>query len=236
MLFKKMLTALRGKATETGEAIVDSQALRIMDQEVRDAEKHLHEAKDQLRNMMGKRNIAMRKVDELTASINEREQQAVDALNKGQEALAQEVAERIAALESERQVEQANVDQYQKTVASLKATVDKSERDIKRIKQETSHVRATDAAQKAQAAVASQNVGHQASMSSAMASLERIKERQALDGEKHAIAEQQAAEASGADLDARLAKAGIGGASESTASSVMARLKAQQRDDQKAAE
>ena len=40
-ILAKMFTALRGGATEAGEAVVDHQALRILDQEMRDAEKEL---------------------------------------------------------------------------------------------------------------------------------------------------------------------------------------------------
>lgn len=39
------MTALRGKANETGQSVVDSQALRILDQEIRDSENHLSRSK-----------------------------------------------------------------------------------------------------------------------------------------------------------------------------------------------
>lgn len=51
-LFTKLFTALRGAGTEVGEAIVDSQAMRIMDQEMRDARGHLDEAKENLAKVM----------------------------------------------------------------------------------------------------------------------------------------------------------------------------------------
>lgn len=40
-VWSKLLTALRGGANEMGEAVVDSQALRILDQEIRDADLEL---------------------------------------------------------------------------------------------------------------------------------------------------------------------------------------------------
>ena len=45
-IFSKIITAIRGGATEVGEAIVDSQAMRILDQEIRDAGEDLRLAKD----------------------------------------------------------------------------------------------------------------------------------------------------------------------------------------------
>ena len=43
-VWSKLLSALRGGANEVGEAIVDSQALRILDQEIRDADVELRKS------------------------------------------------------------------------------------------------------------------------------------------------------------------------------------------------
>ena len=51
------MTALRGKATETGQTVVDSQALRILDQEIRDSENHLSQSKTELTRLMGQRQL-----------------------------------------------------------------------------------------------------------------------------------------------------------------------------------
>ena len=45
-IWNKFLTALRGVANETSEAIIDTQAIRIMEQEIRDAKDHLDNAKE----------------------------------------------------------------------------------------------------------------------------------------------------------------------------------------------
>lgn len=227
MLLRKILTALRGKATETGEAIVDSQGIRIMEQELRDAKSALNKANEELTTLMAKRNLAARQVDALADKIADYEKSAMAALEKGEQSLAEEVAEEIARLEGERDVAQANVSQYDDSVAALKSTIAKSKGEMRRVEQQMSHVKATEAAQKAQAAVASQHAGQNASMSSAVASLERIKERQAMQAEKLRVGEQIQAQESGADLEARLAKAGIG-QQPSSGNDVLARLKAKQ--------
>ena len=43
-VWKKLVTALKGGATEAAEAVVDSQALRILDQEIRDAKEELRKS------------------------------------------------------------------------------------------------------------------------------------------------------------------------------------------------
>ena len=51
-IWAKMITALRGGVNEAGEAVIDSQALRILDQEVRDASEELKRSKDGLAEIM----------------------------------------------------------------------------------------------------------------------------------------------------------------------------------------
>ncbi|RUR31549.1 PspA/IM30 family protein [Vreelandella andesensis] len=227
MLLRKMFTALRGKATETGEAIVDSQGIRIMEQELRDAKTAMNRASEELTTIMARRNLAAKEVDTLSDKMAEYEKSAMAALEKGEQSLAEEVAGEIARLESEREIAQANVTQYDGTIEALKSTIAKSKGEIRRVEQQMSHVKATEAAQKAQAAVASQHAGQNASMNSAVASLERIKERQALQAEKLKIGETMQAQDSGADLEARLSQAGIG-KQQTSGSDVLARLKAKQ--------
>jgi len=222
-----MFTALRGKATETGEAIVDSQGIRIMEQELRDAKAAMNRANEELTTIMARRNLAAKEVDTLSDKMAEYEKSAMAALEKGEQSLAEEVAGEIARLEGEREVAQANVTQYDGTIDALKSSIAKSKGEIRRVEQQMSHVKATEAAQKAQAAVASQHAGQNASMNSAVASLERIKERQALQAEKLKIGESMQAQDSGADLEARLAQAGIG-KQQTSGSDVLARLKAKQ--------
>ncbi len=40
-VWKKLITAVRGGANEAAEAVADNQALRILDQEIRDAKEEL---------------------------------------------------------------------------------------------------------------------------------------------------------------------------------------------------
>ena len=53
-VWRKLLTAVRGGAHEVGEAVVDSQALRILDQEIRDADDELHRSREALAGIMAK--------------------------------------------------------------------------------------------------------------------------------------------------------------------------------------
>ena len=100
-IWAKVATAIRGGVSEAGEAIVDNQALRILDQEIRDADSSLGKSKEALTGIIAKRKLADKKVDSLKASLSEYEGYAMQALDKGDEGLAVEIAEKIAGLESE---------------------------------------------------------------------------------------------------------------------------------------
>nr|WP_290702342.1 PspA/IM30 family protein [Halomonas sp. UBA3074] len=230
-MLSKIMTALRGKANETGQTVVDSQALRILDQEIRDSEKHLSQSKTELTRLMGQRQLNSNKADTLESKIAELEKSAEAALDKGEEALAVEVAERMVALQDDLEAERAIVSEYDASIEKLRGAIRGTDNQLRQLKQQVSVVKATESAQKAQSAVASRHSGQNSAMSSAMESLERIKERQQLNSAQMSAADEMAAEESGSSLEARLKAAGIGG-QERKADDMLARLKAKKNTPQ----
>ena len=103
-IWSKLFTALRGGASEVGESIVDQQALRILDQEIRDADSALANAKRELVSIMAKHKLAAVRVGEYDAKIKDLESKAMAAIQANREDLALEVAEAISTLTNERDV------------------------------------------------------------------------------------------------------------------------------------
>src|SRR5690606_26723075 len=224
-VWSKLLTALRGGANEMGEAVVDSQALRILDQEIRDADLELRKSKEALAEIMAKHKLASDKVSKSAASIAEYEQYALKALEAGNETLAREVAEKIANLEIEQAGEREQAEGFAASVAQLRKAVTQAEGNIKRLKQQVDTVKATESVQKAQMAVAQRYGGSQAKLQTAVESLERIKQKQAERAAKmEASAELAATSAPDDSLETKLRAAGIK-ADNASANSVLARLK-----------
>lgn len=224
-VWSKLLTALRGGANEMGEAVVDGQALRILDQEIRDADLELRKSKEALAEIMAKQKLAAERASKATAKVEEYEQYALKALEAGNETLAQEVAGKIANLEVELASEREQSDAYAASVTQLRKAVSQAEANIKRMKQQVDTVKATESVQKAQMAVAQRFGGSQAKLHTAVESLERIKQKQAERAAKMEATAELAAEAGADDsLDAKLRAAGIVAQSNS-ADSVLARLK-----------
>ncbi len=224
-IWAKVITAVRGGVSEAGEAIVDNQVLRILDQEIRDADNDLVKSKEALTSIIAKRKLADKKIEGLKKSIAEYEGFVAQALDKGDEALAGEIAEKIAGDETQLMAEEGVAQSYGASEDQLRKAVFSIEGNLKRLKQQVDTVKATEKVQRAQAAVAARHSGVSSSMNNAVDSLERLKTRQAERAAKFEAASELADADEDVSLDNKLKAAGIvgGGAS---GSDVLARLKA----------
>lgn len=228
-IWSKLVTALKGNVNEMGEAVVDGQAMVILDQEIRDTDKELREAKSALAEIMAKHKVAEENNGKLKKQIAEYEDYAIKALDKDEQQLASEVAEKIARLENDLNGQQEVADGYGRSVADLRKSVQQAEGNLRRLRQQADTVRATESVQKAQASVAHRHSGSNAKMQTAMDSLERIKQKQAERGARMEAARELAQEEQGSDLSEKLRAAGIAPGSHN-ADDVLNRLK-QKRGD-----
>lgn len=226
-LWSKMLTALRGGMNEAGEAVVDAQALRILDQEVRDAASELKLSKESLVAIIAQQKVAEQKVVALKESITEYEGYAIQALNKDDEVLALEVAEKIAGLENQLATEAESVTGFSESSTNLKSAIASADNNIKRLKQQIDTVKATESVQRAQESVSQRYAGSNTKLQTAMDSLERIKEKQVLNAAKLQASEELNADVGDQSLKGKLEKAGIAPQGQQ-ASLVLERLKNKQ--------
>ena len=223
-LFNKIWTGLKGHATEAGQAVVDANALTILDQEIRDADAALNKARDQLSLIAAKRSMAEKEVADLQADRNKYYDAAKKALDKGDEDLARRAAERVATLDTELAAKNQVVTDYSGSENQMRQSVTAIEAKIKGLKQQVETVKANEAVIKAQAAVASSHSGMSSKLGDASESLKRLKERQAMQKARMAEAEKLEAASTGADLAAALADAGITG-TKSSADDILAGLR-----------
>lgn len=229
-IWKKLLTAIRGGATEVGEAIVDTQALRILDQEIRDAESALAQARQELVRIMGQHKVATQKCDEMAAKIADLESKAMKALDAGREDLATEVAEAIAHLSTQHDAEQQLVTEFASSVDNMRQSISKAEQQIRELRHQADIVKARDSVQKAQSKAQSAATGAQGNVGNAASTLERLKERQQQQQAQFEAQEALDSERTGSDLEQKLRDAGITPQANS-ASAVLERLKASRNAD-----
>jgi len=227
-VWSKILTALRGTVNEAGEHIVDGQALRILDQEVRDASEALKQSKQSLAEMMARQKVSAEQCKSMKASIKEYESYAIKALDQKDEGLALEVAEKIADLDNQWQTEQKTEKTYTASVNKLKVSISQAERNIALLKQQVNTVKATESVQKAQMAVAERYSGSESKLRTAMDSLEKIKQKQRLREAQMEAASELAVDESELRLKQKLDAAGITG-NQKSGEAILDKLKTKQK-------
>lgn len=208
-ILNKIFTLFRGTANEAGQAVVDKNAIRILDQELRDSTSELARSKGELTKVMAQRQLAANRGTALLAKRKEYEGYVQGALGKGDEALAREVAVKLSDVERDLQAEAGNVQQLDHSIGSLKGAIRSTETQLTRLKQQIDTVKATEAVQRAQSAVTARHSGANSKIGTALDSLERIKQRQAEQGARFEAARQLEHETGEGDLQARLADAGL---------------------------
>lgn len=233
-VWNKLVTALRGAAHEAGEAVTDSQALRILDQEIRDADNDLNKSREALAEIMAKEKLAAGKLKTTRMKISEYEGYALKALETNDEALALEVAGKVALLETQCAEEEAQHAAYAHSEEELRHAINTAQANIKRLKQQADTVKATESVQRAQATVAGRYTGSQSRVQNALDSLERIKQKQAERGARLQSAAELSREGSEDALESKLRAAGIT-PQQGSAQTVLQRLKAKQAIDRKTA-
>ncbi len=225
----KLFTAMRGGANEAAEAVADSQAMRILDQELRDADGALRQARSDLAGLMATAKRIEKRVEDSRAKEQRDIQNARAAMDAGREDLARGLAERVAAARADLARDEGDLEKMRQQQQVMMRTVKETEARIGTMKREVESVKATDSLQRAQKAIASSHSGVNSRLGSAMGSLERIRDRQAQLGARMEAGEEMAALESGADLDRQLLEAGIGGRT-SSADDILAELTGPPRD------
>lgn len=207
----KLFTAFRGGVNETAEKVADGQAMRILDQELRDADGALRQARSDLAGLMATAKRIEKRVEEARAKEQRDIQNARAAMEAGREDLARGLAERVATSRAELVRDEADLERMRQQQQVMMRTVKETEARIGTMKREVESVKATDSLQRAQKAIASSHAGVNSRLGSAMGSLERIRDRQAHMAARLEAGDELAALESGADLDRQLLEAGIGG-------------------------
>lgn len=208
-LWSKLNTLLRASAQEPVEHLVDANAIRIFEQEIRDAETAIVQAKYQLATVMAEKKQLQRHNQTLAENIAIKEQQAMAALDKNNDALAQDVAALIAEDESLLADQRRQADYLDQQETRLKHQLRAAAHTIQRYQRELTLAKANRSAQKA----LGQLQGHSSGLSSALQEMEislaHIQKRQNRAIDMDEAIQEINAEMNGEQLNQRLKQAGI---------------------------
>lgn len=210
-VIKKMVTLLRGSAREIGESVVDANATRIYEQEINDAKHSLDEARSGLTEVMAKEMQSAREIERLKKEVERYELLAIEALDKAQEGLAEEVAGRVGSLELELEEQSKVHATYAVQVVKLKDMIKSAEARVRQHEREIAMAKTTESVYRATRSI-SDTIGSTGSkMLDARQSLERIKQRHQDLADRMQAAEVLDKELGDKALETKLAQAGIGG-------------------------
>ncbi len=225
-ILKDMFTALKGGVSEAGEAIVDSQAIRIYEQNIREAGDAIRDANRSLTTLKAKEIQLKRSIDETGTDIADWEAKVMQALDANNEALAVKGAERIAELTDERNSMQPEYATLMSEVKNLNTLIQKRKRTLEKNRTELERVKTTAQIQKATSSISSNIAATNSKTNRVNESLERIKKKQQLHNDKMAAGSWLDEENNGDSLDKEFQAAGIGDSGSTGADDVLARLKA----------
>ncbi|MNH87453.1 PspA/IM30 family protein [compost metagenome] len=225
-IWSKLFTALRGGATEVGEAIVDQQALRILDQEIREADSALANARRELVTIMAKHKLSADRVSEYNAKIKDLESKAMAAIQANREDLAMEVAEAISTLTNELDVEQKQSTEFGTYAENMRKDINKAEARIKSLRQQVDMAKARESVQKAQVSASIASGGANGKLETAVGTLNRLQAKQQQRAAELNAQDELAEASTGNDLERKLREAGIT-PNEGSANAILERLKKQ---------
>ena len=214
MSLGRLWTALKGHTNKTLEDAADTQALTILDQQIREAKKEIQQCGQSLHSIAAKRKMSQNKVDSFNADIEKYTQSATEHAESNHE-LALECAQRVGERESRKSSEQGILDSYLKNESTLKSNLSTAKNNLRMLEQQVDQVKATQAVQKAQVAASTHFSGGNSKVKTALDSLERIKLKQAEKEAAIEAASELAELESGSDLDAKIRAANGGGSSSS---------------------
>jgi len=177
-IFGKLLTAVRGAAAQAGLTVIDLQAFRIAEQEQRDAEAALSRAKLDLTLVMAEEIKARRRLEAIRKAISERESQAHGALKLGNDALARQVAGRLADLAEEEAQWQTLADGLADRIVRLRQALTTAETRLAEFRRRCSISKATASAQRAEGLTRSSSGSGASALAEAEKTLDRIDRQQ----------------------------------------------------------
>ena len=222
-MFRSLMILMRGRAYEAEEAFSDTHALPILRQQLRECAQAVSAARKALALAIAQHDQELTQSARLSERIADLEDRTVAALESGQSGLAQEAAETIARLTTDRDTCQTALDALDAELARLRQTVATSEDRLRALKRGERMAAATDQAQRLTTAIPG---GTSTALREAEETLSRLRTRQNEVDATNAALDAMDQSNDPATLRDKLAAAGCGAPLKTTADAVLERLRA----------
>ena len=225
-MFKTLFLLIRGSAASAAEELADRNALLILDQQMREAGAAIERAKRALALAIAQDGAEAKRLDAAIARIADLEVRVKAALEAGNEGIAREGAEAIAALEAERDAAQAARTLFASEIARLRALVTQAEQRLTALDRGRRVARAAESVRSMRKTPIEEGRPNESTLSEAEATLQRLRERQAESMAADDALAQLDPAMNPTDVAERMAAQGFGPRLKTTADDVLARLRA----------
>lgn len=222
-MFATLKTLLDGTSARAEERVKDVYAVELINQKIREAEATLAAAKGTLASLIQRQRSEARLLETLDTRLKTLTERATEALAAGREDLATDAAQAIADMENEREVRQQTQDRLDRRITQLKASIDAGHRRIVDLRQGAITARAIKREQAMQSRM-NRTIAGTSAADEAEALIARVTEGDD-PFEQSEILREIDRDLTHTDMADRLADAGFGTSSRSSAASVLARLK-----------
>lgn len=222
-MFNVLKTLFAGASARAEEQLVDTFAIDLIEQKIREAEAGLAAAKNTLAALIVRQRNEQQTLDRVDAQVADLEARVRQALANGREDLAADGATAIAQLENERAIRKDTLAQLANRVMRTQSSVEKAHRRIIDLRQGMISARATDAEHKAQKTL-NRSLGSTAAVREAEELIARVMGRSDPLAESEVLDEIDAG-LSTTDIRDRLGAAGFGTKSKVDAEEVLKRLR-----------
>jgi len=129
-IWGKLFTLGRAGGHEAAAAVVDKNAIRILDQEIRDADTAQGKARDDLAGLVARRRVLENEVSSFRAQSEKYMASGRAAFNKGDADLARQVAQRIADLEADISLKEPQIAEMRAAEEQIHTAVAATDRRI----------------------------------------------------------------------------------------------------------
>ncbi|MDX8350908.1 PspA/IM30 family protein [Cognatiyoonia sp. IB215182] len=223
-MFKTLATLIVGQNARAEDRVRDAFAIELIDQKIRESEGSLRAAKATLASLIQRQRSEEKQRAALKNRITDLTKRAKEALENDREDMAEEAARAIATMENELTLREETLDRLEQKVMRLRSSIESGHRRIIDLKQGAIQARAVRREQNMQVHMVANGL-QEGAVEEAEELINRVLGKDD-PFERSEILADINRDLNGDNIADRMADAGFGGATRSTADDVLARLKA----------
>ncbi len=222
-MFKTLATMINGQSARAEDRVRDAFAIELIDQKIRESDAALRAAKATLASLIQRKRAEEQQHGTLKTRIADLTRRATEALDNGREDMATEAARAIATMENELTMRNETLERLDQKTTRLRSSIEAGHRRIIDLKQGAIQARAVKREQDIQMRMTKSGVSTNSSQE-AEDLIARVLGRDD-PFERAEILANINQDLQGDSITNRMADAGFGDATRTTADDVLARLK-----------